>query len=249
MLRSARVPRGKAMGTAVRCVLVLWAACPAAAFSCGVLPARPHAAVRPAALVVMADKNDETKGAVAGVVLGGLLAGPFGALWGAQIGGAMGANNRAKREQGDQLAAMGLDEEVLKLAKQTAMELEEAETALAIVKGAENSQRSLIETLDRTMQEAYTAAEGALRSGDEAAARTRLEERQAAKAKRTLAESDLAAASQRVASMQASVAALAERASQIEQKISRTVVATRANPSGGEPPPPEDPLEKRFREL
>ena len=153
------MPRGIAMGTAVRCVLVLWAACPAAAFSCGVLPARPHAAVRPAALVVMADKNDETKGAVAGVVLGGLLAGPFGALWGAQIGGAMGANNRAKREQGDQLAAMGLDEEVLKLAKQTAMELEEAETSLAIVKGAENSQRSLIETLDRTMQEAYTAAE------------------------------------------------------------------------------------------
>ena len=238
------------MGSAVlSCVLVLWAACPAAAFSCGLLSARPPEALRPAALVVMADQNDETKGAVGGAVLGGLLAGPFGALWGAQIGGAMGANNRAKREQAGQLAAMGLDEDVLRLAKQTALELEEAETSLAIVKGAESSQRSLIETLDRSMEEAYAAAERALRSGDEAAARSLLEQRQAAKAKRTLAESDLAAAAQRVASMQASVAALAERASQIEQKISRTVVATRASSSGGEPPPPEDPLEKRFREL
>jgi uncharacterized membrane protein len=88
------------------------------------------------------DGNDKTKGAVSGALLGGLMAGPFGALWGAQIGGVMGANNRAKRVQADELAAMGLSEDTMRLARQTAAEIEAAESSLAIVKRADNSQRT-----------------------------------------------------------------------------------------------------------
>ena len=54
-------------------------------------------------------KADETKGALGGAVLGGLLAGPFGALWGAQIGGSMGANARVRKEEEEALERMGLD--------------------------------------------------------------------------------------------------------------------------------------------
>ena len=52
--------------------------------------------------------------------------------------------------------------------------------------------------------------------------------------------------------MQASVASLAERANEIEQMISRTVTATKTRPSGDGGDvfgAPEDPLERRFRDL
>jgi len=220
-----------------------------AAFSC-FSPARANAALphRGTMAIIMAD--EDTKGAVGGAVLGGLLAGPFGALWGAQIGGAMGANNRAKREQSEALESLGLSKDMMALAQQTAAELQEAEASLAIVRSAESSQRNLVSTFDRAMEEAYTAAAAKLRSGDEAAARQLLEQRQAAKAKKAVAEAELADAAQRVAAMQANVAALAQRASEIEQRISRRVVSSR--PSGAEPmfdAPPMDPLEKRFRDL
>ena len=227
----------------------------AVATSCSAF-STPSAAVLPAprrAPVITAMAGEEGKGAIGGAVLGGLLAGPFGALWGAQIGGAVGANNRANREQTEQLGRMGLSKDIMQLAQQTAEELKQAEESLAIVSGAERSQRNLIASLEESMASAYASAESALRSGDEAAARTFLESRQQAKAKKTLAEEELASAMQRVASMRASVDALAERANGIEQQVSRIVSASRSAPRGddGAPVirPPEDPLEKRFRDL
>jgi len=192
--------------------------------------------------------NEDAKGAVGGAVLGGLLAGPFGALWGAQIGSAMGANSRSKREDTDALAALGISDEVMRLAQSTAADLGEAEEALAMVERAEGSQRSVLSTIERSLAEEYAAAEEALRNGDEGEARRRLENRQALKLKQATAEADLRAAMERVASMQASVAALAGRANEIEQAISRSVVATR---TGVDQPPErlEDPLERRFRDL
>jgi len=200
------------------------------------------------------DGNDETKGAVSGALLGGLMAGPFGALWGAQIGGVMGANNRAKRVQADELAAMGLSEDTMRLARQTAAEIEAAESSLAIVKRADNSQRDLIARLDGEMEQSYVAAEAALRGGDELKARGHLEARQEAKVRLAAAQADLPAAVERVRSMEASLAALAERARRVEEQISRSVVANRALRDdailgSAELPPPEDPLEKRFRDL
>ena len=118
--------------------------------------------------------------------------------------------------------------------------------------GAETSQKSLIRTLETNMEVAYAAAEAALRAGDEAGARAKLEEKAQFKAKKEAAEVELAAASSRVATMQASVASLAERANEIEQMISRTVTATKTRPSGDGGDPfgaPEDPLERRFRDL
>ena len=215
------------------------------------LQTSPPLVVRSRTAVITCKENDEAKGAVGGAVLGGLLLGPFGALWGSQIGANMGANNRAKRQQSEQLAAMGLTKDVIELARKTAAELQEAEQSLAIVEGAQRSQKSLVDTHARTMETAYAAAEAALRSGDEDAARTQLELRQAAKAKKEFAEADLAQATQRVATMQSSVAALAERASRIEQSIATTASSAtmgRASASSVDLDD-EDPLEKKFRDL
>ena len=229
------------------CVRALLLASSAAAFSLHgttIITTPRHAAV------TMIDETG--KGAVGGAVLGGLLAGPFGALWGAQIGGAFGANNQNKKAQKEQLAAMGLNEDTMRLAQQTALELKDAESSLEIVRGAETSQKSLIRTLETNMEVAYAAAEAALRAGDEAGARAKLEEKAQFKAKKEAAEVELAAASSRVATMQASVASLAERANEIEQMISRTVTATKTRPSGDGGDvfgAPEDPLERRFRDL
>jgi hypothetical protein len=106
----------------------------------------------------------------------------------------------------------------------------QAEQSLELVRSAESSQRNLLSTLEGAMDDSYQAAQRALRGGDEAGARALLVERQALKAKVVAAEAEIAEASRRVVTMQQSVAALAERAGEIESVISRAVVA---NSKGG----------------
>lgn len=150
---------------------------------------------------------------------------------------------------------MGLNKETIKAAQEIAQELADAEQSLEIVRNAERSQRNLLEVVDRTMDALYKAAEQALRSGDEATARRNLEERNMQKAKRAQIEAEVTAAAGRVATMQASVASIAERANEIEQIISRTVTATKAKSSSGISSDfnlaleAEDPLLKKFRDL
>ena len=199
--------------------------------------------------------EDEGKGAIGGAVLGGLLAGPFGALFGSQLGASMGANARVRRAEEERIASMGLNKETIKAAQEIAQELADAEQSLEIVRNAERSQRNLLEVVDRTMDDLYKAAEQALRSGDEATARRNLEERNMQKAKRAQIEAEVTAAAGRVATMQASVASIAERANEIEQIISRTVTATKAKSSSGVSSDfnlaleAEDPLLKKYRDL
>jgi len=216
----------------------------------------------------------EGKGAIGGAVLGGLIAGPFGALWGAQIGGAVGANNRAKREARERLDRMGISKDILQAAEQVAVNLQDAEErcgcpkyslhvhgihspristlagSLSIVRSAEESQQALLTTLEASSQGAYAAAEEALRNGDEAAARARLEERQQLNQKISAATIELASASERVLTMQASVVRLSEQASNIEALVSRAVTSsTTAGGTSSATLELEDPLLRRIEEL
>lgn len=199
--------------------------------------------------------EEEGKGAIGGAVLGGLLGGPFGALFGAQLGGSMGANARVQRAADEKIQAMGLNKDVIKAAQEIAQELADAEESLELVRGAERSQRNLLAVVDQTMEDAYKAAETALRAGDEATARRQLEERNLQKTKRAGIEAEVTAAASRVATMQASVTSIAERANQIEQVIARQVTATKAKASSGVSADvnlaldAEDPLLKKFRDL
>ena len=197
--------------------------------------------------------GDQTKGAIGGAVLGGLLGGPFGAIFGANIGGAFGANAAAKRAEGERIAATGLDRAIIAEAQRMAQDLSDAEQSLEIVAGAESSQRSLCTRLEEAEADAYAAAEAALRGGDEAGARRHLEERAGLKAKRVQAETELQAAVGRVATMKQQVAELAERASRIEQTMSRAVAAKSgvdaATLDSATSAELEDPLLAKFKEL
>ena len=200
--------------------------------------------------------EDGTKGAIGGAVLGGLLGGPFGALFGAQIGGAFGANAGARKAEMDRLASLGIDKSMLEAASLVAKDLQEAEQSLEIVLTAEKSQQTLIDRLDASMADVYASAEAALRKGDEDAARRYLQERNELKEKRAEAEAELRAASSRVATMRSQVVALADRATQVEQAMSRAVAAKSQTNSaaasgavGGFALEPEDPLLKKFRDL
>lgn len=200
----------------------------------------------------LAMKDEDTKGAIGGAVLGGLVAGPFGALWGAQLGKMMGSGSRERREQKEQLDRMGLSEDVVKLAQETAQDLANAESSLQLVQRAERSQSSLVRQLDDSMSNIYAAAEKALKDGDESAARSFLEQRQSIKLQKVAAQRELDVASQRVASMEASLAQLAVRATKIEQMVSRTVVSKRSLDISLDDPYSsniEDPLEGKWRDL
>ena len=199
--------------------------------------------------------EEDGKGAIGGAVLGGLLAGPFGALFGAQLGGSMGANARVKRAANERIEAMGLNKETIQAAQDIAQELADAEESLELVRNAERSQRNLLDVIDSSTEAAYKAAETALRNGDEATARRQLEEKNMQKAKRAKVEAEVTAAAARVATMQASVASIAERANEIEQIIARTVTATKTRSSSGLSSDvnlaleAEDPLLKKFKDL
>ena len=96
----------------------------------------------------------------------------------------MGANARVQRAADEKIQAMGLNKDVIKAAQEIAQELADAEESLELVRGAERSQRNLLAVVDQTMEDAYKAAETALRAGDEATARRQLEERNLQKTKR-----------------------------------------------------------------
>ena len=171
---------------------------------------------------------DEGTGALGGAVLGSLLAGPFGAVWGASIGASVGANSREKKAAAEWVSSLGLTQDTLRLARRCAQDLEEAERSLSVVRTAESSQRALVSTLEEACSQTYARAQSAVQSGDEAAARRLLVERQELKARAVVAQVELAAAEGRVATMQTSVVSLAERASAIEATISRAAMAATA---------------------
>ena len=198
--------------------------------------------------------GDGTKGAVGGAVLGGLLAGPFGAIFGAQIGGSMGANKQQQREDEERLTRAGLTKDMIAAANSCAQQLAEAEEGLKVVRSAEGSQRQLVETIERGIKDAYSAAEIALRSGDEAAARTKLEEKAALTRKATAARAELAAATARTVAMQESIGSLSERATQIESKMTQAVSSSSLSAGGQDFDSTfalevEDPLIAKFRDL
>lgn len=182
------------------------------------------------------------------------MAGPFGAIWGSQLGRNLGAREEDKRRVDEYLNARGIDKDVRLEAQQCASDLREAEDALRFVREAVESQSTLVKTRERSIAEAYSAAEAALRAGHEAEARAHLEERQRFKTKLEVEQIDLAEAERRVESMAESVSRLAARAAEIEKAVSRAMVA--GSPTDPCAPSEEiwepeefDPLAAKFRRL
>lgn len=194
--------------------------------------------------------NNGLGGAMGGAVLGGLLAGPFGAIWGAQIGGSVGADRAAKRADEQRMERMGLTKEVRAAAAACAADLSEASESLKLTERAQRSAEVLVAQYDSTVNEAFAAAEAALRSGDEAAARQHLLRKREATVDLDRAKLAVAEAAERAESMRRSVTALEARAAEVEQYMGRAVTsAARSKDVELSADDLDDPLLARFREL
>ena len=100
-------------------------------------PLRPPSKIAATAARARRDGERESTGVkstVGGAVLGGLIGGPFGAIWGAQIGANMAESKRMRNAfaEDDMSAAavakrLGLDKEVVELARTAGAELSVAQ--------------------------------------------------------------------------------------------------------------------------
>lgn len=195
--------------------------------------------------------------AVGGAVLGGLVGGPFGAFFGAQLGGSFGAGAQQKQAEKAALESMGVSPEMLALANAAGKELGDAQEGLSLVRDARESQRRVVETYERRAAEAMADATSAVAAGDDGRARKALTERNAARAKLPAAETSLLASDGRMRTMQANVAALEERALEVEALLKQSMAAVAsgkaASALGGMAAladvPVRDPLLEKFKAL
>ena len=203
--------------------------------------------------VAKAGDNDQTTGAVGGAVLGGLLAGPFGAIWGASLGGSIGAQRGAQKAEEERLEKMGLSREVRAAAAECAKDLSEAAEGLAACEQALGSAKALEAQLEASAAQAYSAAETALRAGDEAEARACLERRNQIKSQIIKAQSEVADAAGRVTRMEGAMSALTARSREIDAALQRSMAVSASSATSQRVSALEleddDPLLRKFRDL
>ena len=162
----------------------------------------------------------------AGAVLGGLLLGPFGALWGASVGANFGSSRSYERAKKEELQRMGLNDDILEMARDVAMSLETSERGLNACQDSLRTLQQLATTQENRCQTLHAQAKDFLVvKNDEEAARSKLLERTQLqdKLKQTLIK--CAQEKKRVEQMRDNVDKLKERAAEIQALVSRTVSA------------------------
>jgi len=115
---------------------------------------------------------------VAGAVLGGLLLGPFGALFGAQLGSKVGAVNAVDKAKNEEMARLGVSDEMLKMAEEIGTALERSLEGFKASQDSIETQQSLARRLDVNANELYEKAKIAMVSTNEEQAKKLLLDRQ-----------------------------------------------------------------------
>lgn len=176
-----------------------------------------------------------------------MIAGPFGALWGAQLGSSIGAGQAQQRAAEKRLGAMGITPEMLRDARELAAQVAEAEQGLDLAQRAVDSSVGLETALREQAGVAYKSAEAALRDGDEAAARSKLEEKQRLLLKAQATEAETLDAREREASMASSLATLRASCTRLEQSIQQQSMSS--GQAASYELEPSDPLLDKFKHL
>jgi hypothetical protein len=83
------------------------------------------------------------------VVLGGLLFGPFGMLFGNQIGASLGAQNALNKARQEELARMGVNQEMLDTAQEIGFAISQSIKGLEATKQSLWTHQSLARPIDR----------------------------------------------------------------------------------------------------
>lgn len=193
-------------------------------------------------------------GGIGGAVLGGLVLGPFGAIFGAQLGSRFG---RAKaQEQVSDGEELGLDAEMVSLARRVASELSTAMDDRDRVQEVRDELQMKAQRLEDEVREKYDQAAEALKNDNEAEARRLLEQKLSSQSKLERALKDLQKAEERCALMHRSVKQLEKRATEVASLLERAQVAAgrqrmslTAKASALGMSAPRDPLLEKFEAL
>ena len=185
--------------------------------------------------------------AAAGAVLGGLVFGPFSA----QIGASMGSRKAFDNEKQKEMERMGISQDMLKMAEEVGVALEQAIDGLKVTRGSLETQQAFARRLDQQQKRLYEQAKGALEDGQEDRARDLLMERKGIeeKLKKTLVA--CAEDRRRLDKMESNVLALEERAMEVERMLKRSVGATSLQGSSMDAfsLQSEDPLLQKFKDM
>jgi DNA repair exonuclease SbcCD ATPase subunit len=188
---------------------------------------------------------------VAGAVLGGLLLGPFGALFGANIGANLGARNSLDRERKEEMERLGLSKDMLDMAQDIGLALEQSNEGLQAAQESYDTQRRFAKRLDEDVTELYEKAKRALSEKNEELARKLLLERTEIQDKLKKVLINCSEDKKRVERMQENIAQLERKALEIDSLLRRSVTTKTLQDSSelGLSLTPEDPLLKKFKDL
>merc|ERR1711865_642703 len=164
----------------------------------------------------------------AGAVLGGMMGGPFGALFGASIGNNLGTKKAFDDAKKQELAQLGVTEEMLTAAEDVGFALEQAMVGMAATRDSLRTQQSLAKTLEQAMNDQYAQATRAMTEGKEEYAKQLLLERNTKKEQYIQVLKLCAEEKERMNVMEQNVKVLQQRASTVETLLQRAVGAKTA---------------------
>jgi hypothetical protein len=186
----------------------------------------------------------------AGAVLGGLLLGPFGALFGAQLGAKVGAANAVDRAKKEEMARLGVTEDMLRMAEDIGTALQRSNDGLKASQDSFETQQSLARLLDTNAAELYEKAKAAMVAMKENEAKKILLDRQVVQEKLKKVLLSCVEEKSRLEKMRSNVNALEQRAMEIESLLRRNVGAKALQDSGSQfSLAQEDPLLQKFRDM
>jgi hypothetical protein len=187
---------------------------------------------------------------VGGAVLGGLLFGPFGMLFGSQIGASLGAQNALNKARQEELARMGINQEMLDTAQEIGFALSQSVEGLEATKQSLQTHQSLARRIDREVEEVYEKAKSAMTENDEETARKWLLKRNELQENLKNVLKTCVDEKGRLARMEDNVKALEKRAMEVEALLQRTVGAKARQDSFSDfSISTDDPLLQKFKDM
>ena len=196
------------------------------------------------------DPGREGRGIATGALIGGVFGGPLGMMLGASLGGNVGAAAGANLAAKKRMRELGVDDDILTQIGAAAKDLDEATESRGYVESAFLSGGSFARTLERDRDAAQAAAEGAVKSGDDDAARRYIKARIALDKRVSVAAAEADDAQRRLKNLDADVAILRTRCDDLDLLLARRVVATARGDADVSPFDVADgALMDRFRKL
>lgn len=186
-----------------------------------------------------------------GAVLGGLVLGPFGALFGASLGSSIGKNNAISRAKEEELERMGINEDILRNAREIGVALQQNIEALKATRESLSSQQNFAKRLDEDAESAYTLAKSALEAGNEEEARLLLVKRKNVQEKLKKALQNCSNENKRLSQMEDNVRVVEKKAMEMEAFMKRCIAEKALSNADGidYSLSIEDPLLQKFRDI